>query len=119
MRPDGSIIFQYLATMKIRQIRLIILPNMKQAVKNLPKTCKLLPKWRNFAIYGHTEFNVILRSVTVPTLKVSRLQESIEDFRKSLRRLKKVPRQIEEVLALLKEGVKVSKLTFIYFKIAA
>ena len=38
----------------ICQSRLSILPNRKQTVKNLPRTCKLLPKWRNFAKSGHT-----------------------------------------------------------------
>ena len=49
------------ATMKISPImsqicqsKLSILPNKKVTFKNLPKTCKLLPKWRNFAKSGHT-----------------------------------------------------------------
>ena len=32
------------------------MPNKKKAVKNLPNTCKLLPKRRNFAKSGHSEF---------------------------------------------------------------
>ena len=35
--------------------RLNILPNNKYTVKKLPETCKLWPKWRNFAKSGHTE----------------------------------------------------------------
>ena len=49
-----------LATMKIRplmsqicQSRLSILPNKEKIVKNLPRICKLLPKWRNFTKSGH------------------------------------------------------------------
>ena len=39
---------------QICQNRFSILPNKKKTAKNLPKTCKLLPKWRNFAKSGHT-----------------------------------------------------------------
>ena len=31
-----------------------ILPNTKLTLKNLPKTYKIVPKWRNFVQYGHT-----------------------------------------------------------------
>ena len=47
--------------MKIRQIvskfcqsRFKILPNTKQTIKILPKSCYVLPKWQNFAKSGHT-----------------------------------------------------------------
>ena len=39
---------------QICQSRLNILPNKKQTVKILPKTCQALSKWRNFAKSGHT-----------------------------------------------------------------
>ena len=49
-----------LATMKMRPImsqicqsKHSILRN-KKYIKNLPKTCEILPKWRNFAKSGHT-----------------------------------------------------------------
>ena len=54
-----------LETMKISPImsqicqrRLSIWANKKYTVENLPKTCKLLPKWQNFAKSGHTEFAI-------------------------------------------------------------
>ena len=40
------------------QSRLSILPNKKKTVKSLLKTCKLLPKWRNFAKCGHTAWQI-------------------------------------------------------------
>ena len=50
-----------LATMKISQTKFqicqsrpFILPNKKYSVGKLPKTCKVLPNWRNFAKSGHT-----------------------------------------------------------------
>ena len=30
------------------------MPNKKKTVKKIPKTFKVLPKWRNFAKSGHT-----------------------------------------------------------------
>ena len=42
---------------QIRQSRLKILPNKKLTVKKLPKTCKILPKWLNFAKSGHSVSN--------------------------------------------------------------
>ena len=51
------------ATMKISPIRsqicqsrLSILLYKKYKVKNWPNTCKLLPKWQNFAKSGHTGY---------------------------------------------------------------
>ena len=41
-------------TSHICKSRLSILPKKKLAVKNSPKTCKLLPKCRNFPKSGHT-----------------------------------------------------------------
>ena len=34
--------------------RLTILPNIKQTIKEFPKTLKKLPMWQNFAQSGHT-----------------------------------------------------------------
>ena len=51
---------------QICQSRLSILPNKKWTVKNLPKTCKLFPKWRHFTTSGHTRrvtINVCWKSV--------------------------------------------------------
>ena len=31
-----------------------MMPNQKLTATNLPKACKILPKWRNFAKSGHT-----------------------------------------------------------------
>ena len=42
---------------KICPRQLSILPNNKWTVKNLPKTGKLLPKWRKFDKSGHTALN--------------------------------------------------------------
>ena len=39
---------------QICQSRLIILSNKKYPVKKLPKTFKILQKWRNFGKTGHT-----------------------------------------------------------------
>ena len=39
---------------KVCQSRLSILPNRKWTVKILPKICKVLPNWRNFAQSSHT-----------------------------------------------------------------
>ena len=53
--PDASIIFQYMSlsiyeklfrAYKICQTRFKILPNIKYTLKKLPKTFKILPKWR-------------------------------------------------------------------------
>ena len=48
---------------QICQSQLSILPNMKWTVKNLPKTGKLLPKWRNIAKSGHTTFRRLRRRI--------------------------------------------------------
>ena len=40
---------------QICQRRLSIWANKKYTVENLPKTCKLLPKWQKFAKSGHTD----------------------------------------------------------------
>ena len=43
----------YLQIGKVCESR--VLPNDKYTVNFLPKTCKLLPKWWNFAKFGHTD----------------------------------------------------------------
>ena len=40
---------------QICQSWISILPNKKINHKNEPMTCKLLPKWQNFAKPGHTD----------------------------------------------------------------
>ena len=47
---------------QICQSRHSILPKQIQTVKNWPKTCKLLPKWRNFAKSGHTGLTRVILS---------------------------------------------------------
>ena len=54
---------------QICQSRLIILPNKKYTVKNLPKTCKLLPTWQNFAKSGHTA-SVAGEEINCPLLRI-------------------------------------------------
>ena len=43
--------------LKIFQMRFNSLPNIKSTRKQLPKTFKMLPLWRNFTISGHTDRN--------------------------------------------------------------
>ena len=45
---------------QICQSRFSILSNKKWTVKNLPKTCTFLPKWRNFDKSGHTDSGVCM-----------------------------------------------------------
>ena len=63
-----------LATMKMRPImsqicqsKHSILRN-KKYIKNLPKTCEILPKWRNCAKSGHTELKTALWSHVQSTI---------------------------------------------------
>ena len=37
------------------QNRIKILPNTKLTLESLHKTVNILPKWQNFAKYGHTD----------------------------------------------------------------
>ena len=64
---------------QICQSRLSILPNRKQTVKNLPRTCKLLPKWRNFAKSGHTAWgcDTVSRQTLVRTPYITYLYLSL------------------------------------------
>ena len=61
--PDGELIFQHLAiyfnetstiAYKICHINLRFSHIVNKPSKKLPKTLKILPKWRNFAKSGHT-----------------------------------------------------------------
>ena len=45
-------------TLQICQSRLSISPKKKWPVKNLPKTCKFLPKWWFFSKSGHTDSSI-------------------------------------------------------------
>ena len=46
-----------------------ILQNTKKSIKNLPKTFKIVPKWRNFAKSGHTGWiDVALSNVDGPKI---------------------------------------------------
>ena len=54
------------------------------------------------------------------------MQNSTDDYRKSLRRLKKIPQEIEQVIQLLKQGVKVISVVkkknwfqYLYFSMTA
>ncbi len=40
---------------------------------------------------------------------LKQFQESLNDYWTSIRRLKKIPKQIDQVIELLKQGVKVNK----------
>ena len=74
------------------QSRIIFLPNTKYTLKNLPKSFKIVPKWRNFAKSGHTVFvpsdrgQVGRRHRVAADLKVTYFQVSqkLPNFRLSI-----------------------------------
>ena len=53
--PFGTLKISPTVSQICQSTRLSILPNDKYTVNFLPKTCKLLPKWWNFAKFGHTD----------------------------------------------------------------
>ena len=72
-----------------QQSRLSILPNRKWTFKNLPKICKFLPNWWNYAKTGHTDLGLHTQALIKGAFQMNLffLFQDVSRFRSNLRGL--------------------------------